>query len=90
MKKICRTIKLKKYKTQFIEDEDWIKSRENNSWIIVFTDWTATFCWDKNELYKYLENDHIKSIQYIFDIIDKITIDRDVIINTDELFNKEK
>lgn len=89
MKKICRTIKLKKYKTQFIEDEDWIKSRENNSWIIVFTDWTATFCWDKNELYKYLENDHIKSIQYIFDIIDKITIDRDVIINTDELI-KEK
>lgn len=83
MKKICRIIKLKKYKTQFMEDEDWIKSRENNSWIIVFTDWTATFCWDKNELYKYLENDHIKPIQYIFDTIDKITIDRDVIINTD-------
>lgn len=88
MKKICRTIKLKKYKTQLM-DEDWIKSRENNAWIIIFSDWKATFCWDKNELYKYLENDHIKPIQYIFDTIDKITIDRDVIINTDELF-KEK
>ena len=82
MKKICRTIKLKKYKTELM-DEDWIKSRENNAWIIIFTDWTATFCWDKTELYKYLENDHIRPIQYIFDTIDKITIDRDVIINTD-------
>lgn len=30
MKKICRTIKLKKYKTELM-DEDWIKSRENNA-----------------------------------------------------------
>ena len=82
MKKICRTIKLKKYKTELM-DEDWIKSRENNAWIIIFSDWKATFCWDKNKLYKYLENDHIRPIQYIFDTIDKITIDRDVIINTD-------
>ena len=88
MKKICRAIKLRKYKTQLM-DEDWIKSKENNSWIIIFSDWKAAFCWDKTELYKYLENDHIRPIQYIFDTIDKITIDRNVIINTEEVKHNE-
>jgi len=40
---------------------------------------------DKYDLRKMLERDHINHIMYIFDATNRIIINRDVLINTDDL-----
>lgn len=83
MKKICRTIKLLKFKTKL--NEESIAKFDNHEFIVCFTDskWKYIIC--KDELREYLEKDHINPIRYIFDITDRIIIDRNVLINTDEV-----
>ena len=83
MKKICRIIKLRKYKCR--ATEDFIKTHENNEFIICFDDDKYLHCYDTWDLRRFLERDHIRKIHYIFDITDRIIVDRDVLINTDEI-----
>lgn len=80
MKKICRTIKLKKFKSMV--DLDRIDGYE---YVVCFDDNTYKWCLSKSELRQCLENDHIKSIRYIFDMNDGIIISRDILIDTDEI-----
>ena len=83
MKKVCRTIKLRKYKCKI--NEDSIKQQENTQFVICFDDGKYEHCWDTFDLRRLLEKDHIRKIDYIFDLTDRIVIDRNVLINTDNL-----
>lgn len=82
MKKICRTIKLLKFKTKL--NEESIAKFDNHEFIVCF-DSKWVFACDKYDLRKLLERDHINPIIYIFDLTDRIMVDRDVLINTDEV-----
>lgn len=83
MKKICRTIKLRKFKTKI--NEEFIAEYNNHQFLVCFDDskWKYVLC--KDELRELLERDHINPIRYIFDITDRIIVDRDVLINIDEV-----
>lgn len=85
MKKICRTIKLRRFKTRV--DINQLASILANSgeFIICFDDNTWQKCLSKEELRSHLEREHIKGIRYIFEFTDRITLDRDVLINTEEV-----
>lgn len=83
MKKICRTIKLRRFKTKL--NEESIAKFDNHEFIVCFDDNKWAMVYDKYDLRKFLENDHIRPIYYIFDITNRIVIDRDVLINTDEV-----
>lgn len=84
MKKICRTIKLRKFKTH-IDDTQLASILTNNQFIICFDDNTWRICLSKEELRSHLEREHIKGIRFIFEFTDRIVLDRDVLINTEEL-----
>lgn len=81
MKKIYRTIKLRKFKTKL--NEEAIAKFDNHEFIVCFDNDKWLFAYDKYDLRKHLERDHINPIRYIFDVTDRIVIDRDVLINTD-------
>ena len=83
MKKICRTIKLRKF-ASLLEDLTLSKI-QGNEFIVCFDDHTYKWCLSKNELRECLERDHIKGVRYAFDVTDRIIIVRDVLINTDEI-----
>lgn len=83
MKKVCRIIKLRKYKSFF--DKETIDKIEGHDFIVCFSDSTFEWCISKDELTKCLEKDHIKRIRYIFDMSDRISINRDVLIDTSEI-----
>ena len=85
MKKICRTIKLRKYKCEI--NEDSIKQQKGKEFIVCFCDGKYLFAYEETmgDLRRYLEKDYIRRIRYIFDLTDRIIIDRDILIHTDEL-----
>ena len=83
IKKICRKIKIKKLKSGVMA-ETW-ETLAGNDFIVIFSDGTTKRCIDREELYNCLEKDHIKRIHYIFDMTDRIILERDIIINTEEV-----
>ena len=83
MKSICRKIKLRKLKSGVMA-ESW-KALAGNDFIVIFSDGTTEHCIGRGELYSCLEKDHIKHIRYIFDMTDRIILERDIIINTEEV-----
>ena len=85
MKNICRTLKLKKYRSKITEDI--CKETDGTNFMIIYDDnkWNLGDSWDVR---KALENDHIRKISYIFDMNDRITIQRDILISTDEIKGK--
>ncbi len=83
MKKICRTIKLMKYKC--FMDKETIDKIEGYDFVVCFSDSTFEYCVSKSELESCLRRDHIKRIRYIFDVSDRISIDRDVLIDTNNI-----
>ena len=42
-------------------------------------------CYTKDDLIRLLEKDHIKPIRYIFNMSDRIIVDRDIHINIKEV-----
>lgn len=81
MKEVCRIIKLRKFKTEL--NEESVSKWENHEFIVCFSNNKWCMACDKYDLRKVLERDHINPICYIFDITDRIIIDRDVLIKTD-------
>ncbi|MCM1052473.1 MAG: hypothetical protein NC483_00625 [Ruminococcus sp.] len=81
MKKICRTITLKKFESEINDCKD-IKGED---FMVLFDDGKYERVYLKYDLIKILENDHVRSINYIFDMTDRILVRRDVLINTDEV-----
>lgn len=83
MKKICRTIRLRKLKC--LIDKETLDKFDGYEYIVCFYDDTYKLCISKTELKQFLEKDHIKGIKYIFDVMDRIIIDRNVLIDTDKI-----
>lgn len=82
-KKVCRTIKLRRYKSKI--NEESIKQMENNEFIVCFEDNKYLHCFDTFDLKRHLEKDHIRRILYIFDITDRIVIDRKVLFSLEDI-----
>lgn len=83
MKKVCRYLKLRKLKTD-VQKESWERI-EGKTFVIIFSDGSSESYITKTDLYNYLEKDHIRPIRYIFDITDRIIIDRNIIIDTEDI-----
>lgn len=84
MKKIIQTIKLKKLKTEV--NKEFIKKMCEDNYLVWFKDNSCQECYTKNDLIRLLEKDHIKPIRYIFNMSDRIIVDRDIHINIKEVF----
>lgn len=66
-------------------NEDSIKNLEGTEFVVCFEDGKYRLNCDKYDVRKFLEQDHIEPISYIFDMTDRIIIKRDVLIDTDEV-----
>ena len=82
MKKICRTLKLMKFRSRL--NEDSIKNIEGTEFTVCFDNGKYIRVYDTDDLRRLLERDHINPIRYIFDMTDRIMISRDV-FDTDEV-----
>lgn len=83
MKKIAQTIKLRKLKTEV--NKEYVEKMNEGNYLILFKDDTCKQVYTKDELINILSKDHIKPIRYIFSMADRIVVDRDIHINTDEI-----
>lgn len=83
MRKIIQTIKLRKYKTKIVEET--LKKYPNEEYLVLYKDGTTKITLFKSDLIEALQKDHIKPIRYIFDMTDRICIDRDIKTNIDKL-----
>lgn len=83
MKKICRVLKLHKYRG--LVSKETQSNLDNHEFMVLFEDHTFKHCISKFEVYSYLERDHIKPILYIFDMYDRIIVSRDILIDTDHI-----
>ena len=83
MKQVCRKLKLKKFKTEINKEifDNW----EGKDYLVVYQDGSTKHCLDKTEVYHCLEKDHIKPIYCIFDMTDRIIINRDIVVDTDNI-----
>lgn len=84
MKKIIQTIKLRRLKTEV--NKNLIEEQNKNEFLILFKDGTCKETYYKDDLIRLLEKDHIKPIRYIFNMSDRIIVDRDIHINIEEVF----
>lgn len=76
MKKIIKTIKLRKYKTKL--NEEALKKIPENRYLVWYKDGTAEEALFKEDLINILEKDHIRPIRYIFNTEDRTILDRDI------------
>lgn len=79
MKNLIQTIKLRKLKTT--RNEEILKNEENEQFVVLYEDGTYDRVWFKDDLEPILRNDPKKRIWYIFDMVDRISLERDVLIN---------
>lgn len=81
-KSICRILKLKKYRSALTEDI--CKETDGTEFLIIFKNgqWKSG---DKYDVRFALEEDHINPIDYIFDMNDRIIVNRNILINTDDI-----
>lgn len=83
MKKIIQTIKLRRLKTEV--NKEIIEKMCEGDYLVWFKDNSCQECYTKDDLIRLLEKDHIKPIRYIFNMSDRIIVDRDIYINKDEI-----
>ena len=83
MKKLIQTIKLRRFKTEVNKESIEIMCEGN--YLVWFKDNSCQECYTKDDLIRLLEKDHIKPIRYIFNMSDRIIVDREIYINTDEI-----
>jgi hypothetical protein len=81
-KKIAQTIKLRSFKSQIERTGIDLFS---DSYFVLFRDGTYVFCADKTDLVRALENDHIKPVKYVVQRNDLIYLDRDILVDIDEV-----
>lgn len=83
MKKIIQTIKLRKFRTEL--NKSSLKGVTDNDFLVWYKNGTCERAYSKHDLINILEKDHIKPIQYVFEMNDRIVVDRDIKIDIDEL-----
>ena len=84
MKKLIQTIKLRRFKTEV--NKEIIEKTYEGNYLVWFKDNSCQECYTKDDLIRLLEKDHIKPIRYIFNMSDRIIVDRDIHINIEEVF----
>lgn len=84
VKKIIQTIKLRKFKTEV--NKEIIEKMDENSYLVWYKDGTCEEVNFKDDLIDILSKDHIKPIRYIFNMSDRIIVDRKIYINTEGVF----
>lgn len=62
----------KEYREELLEKQEKQKNKQE--------------CYTKDDLIRLLEKDHIKPIRYIFNMSDRIIVDRDIRLNIEEEF----
>ena len=88
MKKILKTIGFHKFKTE--KTKPILEQLEGEEFLVWFFDGTAKECYNKEDLIAVLEKDNVKKIRYIFDMTDRIILDRDIKIVSDTTNKLEK
>ena len=83
MKKIIQTIKLRRLKTE--SNKKCIEEICEGNYLVLFRDDTCEEVYCKDDLVNILSKDHIKPVRYVFSMADRIVVDRDIVINTDEI-----
>ena len=84
VKKIIQTIKLHKFKTEV--NKKIIEEMDESGYLVWYKDGTCKEVNFKDDLIDILSKDHIKPIRYIFNMSDRIIVDRKIYINTEEVF----
>ena len=80
MKKLLQTIKLKHlFKEEFREEN----RKYTMGYIVLFRNDTYTQVWNKNDLLALIEKDNSNKIRYIFDLTDRIILDRNIKVEDD-------
>lgn len=83
MKKLIQTIKLRRFKKEV--NKEIIEKMCEGDYLVWFKDNSCQECYTKDDLIRLLEKDHIKPIRYIFNMSDRIIVNRDIYINKDEI-----
>lgn len=83
MKKLIQTIKLRRLKTEV--NKEIIEKMCEGDYLVWFKDNSCQEAYTKDNLINLLEKDHIKPIRYIFNMSDRIIVDRDIHINIKEV-----
>lgn len=83
MRKVIQTIRLRKLKTEV--NKKSIEEMCEGNYLVLFRDNTCEEVYFKDDLIKILSKDHIKPVRYVFSMADRIIVDRDIAINTDEI-----
>lgn len=78
MKRIFQTISLRKLKTSV--NKQALNQLEGKEFIVLFNDGEYERVYFKEDLKDILEKDHLRRIYYIFDLTDRIVVDRDILI----------
>lgn len=78
MKRIFQTISLRKLKTSV--NKQALNQLEGKEFIVLFNDGEYEKVYFKEDLKDILEKDHLRRIYYIFDLTDRIVVDRDILI----------
>lgn len=82
MKKIIQKIKLKKFRNYI--PEECHKDYSCDSFIVLYRNYTFKRIYSKSELIDVIQK-HAKDICYVFDMIDRIILDKDILVNMDDL-----
>lgn len=54
------------------------------NYLVLFRDNTCEEVYCKDDLISILSKDHIKPVRYVFSMADRIVVDREIYINTNE------
>lgn len=77
LKKIQKIIKIRKlYKNEEIKNK--VKEKIESEYLVWFSGDTCKEVYNKDDLLTLIENDNNKRIRYIFDMADRIIIDRNI------------
>lgn len=66
-------------------DQEALDKLSGENFIVCFCDGTYKSYCSRSDLVGILENDHIKKISYIFDMVNRIIVGRTVIIDTEDI-----
>lgn len=87
MKKIMKTIKLHRFRTEL--NKSVVDKLAGQEFVVTYQDNTWEKVYYKEDLIPILNRDDKKPIHYIFDMTDRIIVDREILINPINIFERK-
>lgn len=87
MKKIMKTIKLHRFRTEL--NKSVVDKLAGQEFVVTYQDNTWEKVYYKEDLIPILNRDDKKPIHYIFDMTDRIIVDREILINPIDIFERK-